>query len=220
MTQNNSREKNIEVTLIYNIFLYFCIKNTKNIFMKHNSIIYALFTFVLLLFSQNNNAQSFEDEEYEAMIYNRFNSWVNDTIPTITDQYSLEYNDSLKSYDKLNVTAVTNAVVNNGELTILNSTSNGNDAYIQFVINEIENFHSGLPKNYRIHMEKTVEYVPSYVEQSAYSFQSPDIRITLSTDKLLVIYDFYRYIKHAYVCEKNSRQGRYLSGNDLKDIFK
>lgn len=188
--------------------------------MKHNSITYALFTFVLLLFSQNNNAQSFEDEEYEAMIYNRFNSWVNDTIPTITDQYSLEYNDSLKSYDKLNVTAVTNAVVNNGELTILNSTSNGNDASIQFVINEIKNFHSGLPKNYRIHMEKTVEYVPSYVEQSAYSFQSPDIRITLSTDKLLVIYDFYRYIKHAYVCEKNSRQGRYLSGNDLKDIFK
>ena len=187
--------------------------------MKNNIIIYALYTFLLILIPQEIRAQISGNDEDEAMIYSRFNSWVNDTIPTITDQYSLEYNDTLKLYDKLTVTAVTNAAVNNGELSILNSTSKDSSSHVQFVINEIENFHSELPKNYRLHLEEVVEYKPSYIEQSPYSFNSPVFKVTISTDKFLVIYDFYRYIKYAYVCEKGSNQGRYLSDNALKEIF-
>jgi hypothetical protein len=177
-------------------------------------------SFILLLICQNTLAQDYYDEKYEAQMYSKFNKWVNDTLPTITDQYSVTYNDTLKLFTQLEIKTVTNAEVKNGKITSVSSTSQSVIGRLEYVLSEIEEFHTIFPKDYKVHMEETVQYRPTYAEQLAYDFNSPDYQLILSTDNILAVYDFYRYIKHAYVYDKRTKQGKFVSNEELKNIYK
>ena len=95
---------------------------------------YIIFAFLLIC--QNLFAQE-EDKKAGTQAYKEFNEWLNDTIPTITDQYSLTYNHDLEQYEELNVRILVNAEVKNGKMTILNSTSRKHN--LDYVMNLIKN---------------------------------------------------------------------------------
>jgi hypothetical protein len=45
-------------------------------------------------------------------------------------------------------------------------------------------------------------------------------QVTLTTDKLFAIYEFYRYIDGAYVYDKRTKQGKMLYHEELENIYK
>ena len=177
--------------------------------------------FVFLLICQNLFAQE-EDKKAGTQAYKEFNEWLNDTIPTITDQYSLTYNHDLERYEELNVRILVNAEVKNGKMTILNSTSRKHN--LDYVMNLIKDFHTTLPQNYRLHMEETVLDQPNCygcpLEEDGYTSASVNYQVTLITDKLFAIYDIYKYVSSAYVYDKRTKQGKMLYHEELENIYK
>ena len=177
--------------------------------------------FVFLLICQKLFAQE-EDKKAGTQAYKEFNEWLNDTIPTITDQYSLTYNHDLERYEELNVRILVNAEVKNGKMTILNSTSRKHN--LDYVMNLIKDFHTTLPQNYRLHMEETVLYQPNCygcpLEEDGYTSASVNYQVTLITDKLFAIYDIYKYVSSAYVYDKRTKQGKMLYHDELESIYK
>ena len=93
--------------------------NIKNLLMPIRSSILIAFLFA----SQTILAQSTNVEQAdEAVMYKKFNQWVNDTIPTITDQYSLQYDENMQC-EELDITIVFNAEVKDGKMTSHSNTS-------------------------------------------------------------------------------------------------
>ena len=179
---------------------------------------YIIFAFLLIcqnLFAQEEEERKPKDE---ALQYKEFMEWVHDTIPTITDQYSLT-NIEDSAYADLNVKIIINAEVKNGKMKILNSTSQ-DDGELEFVIWQLEEFHTALPKNYKLHIEENVLYHQSWLPNSPYMWATTNRQVTLTTDKLFAIYEFYRYIDGAYVYDKRTKQGKMLYHEELKDIYR
>ena len=181
-------------------------------------------TSILIAFlfaSQTILAQSVNVEQAdEAVMYQKFNQWVNDTIPSITDQYSLRYDENMLCKE-LDITTVFNAEVKDGKMNALSQPSTNFLTTCVHVLDEIEAFHSVFPKNYKVHIETTIRHTPSYVEQLSHNYQTTTFRVTISTDNLFAIYDYnFRFINSAYVYSNATKQIKYLSGNDLKDIYK
>ena len=149
----------ISTNSIVGKFGYFCQKKEQQFTIKHFlKLMNKYIIFAFLLICQNLFAQE-EDKKAGTQAYKEFNEWLNDTIPTITDQYSLTYNHDLERYEELNVRILVNAEVKNGKMTILNSTSRKHN--LDYVMNLIKDFHTTLPQNYRLHMEETVLYQPN-----------------------------------------------------------
>lgn len=179
---------------------------------------YIIFAFLLIcqnLFAQEEEERAPKDE---ALQYKEFMEWVHDTIPTITDQYSLT-NIEDSAYADLNVKIIINAEVNNGKMKILNSTSQDDDG-LGYAMLELEEFHTVLPKNYKLHVETNVRYYPSWIPRFTYMWATTNRQVTLTTDKLFAIYEFYRYIDGAYVYDKRTKQGKTIYGKKLKNIYK
>ena len=178
---------------------------------------YIIFAFLLVcqnLFAQEEEERKPKDE---ALQYKEFMEWVHDTIPTITDQYTLNNNDS--TYADLNVKIIVNAEVKNGKMEILNSTSQDDDG-LGYAMLELEEFHTVLPKNYKLHVETNVRYYPSWIPRFTYMWATTNRQVKLTTDKLFEIYEFYRYIDSAYVYDKRTKQGKMLYDEELKNIYK
>lgn len=178
---------------------------------------YIIFAFLLIcqnLFAQEEEERKPKDK---ALQYKEFMEWVHDTIPTITDQYSLTNDDS--TYAELNVKIIVNAEVKNGKMTILNSTSQ-NDDELDYIMCGLKEFHTTLPQNYKLHIEVNVLYHPSWLPDFSYDWVTTNRQITLTTDKMFAIYEFYRYIDSAYVYDKRTKQGKMLYHEELKDIYR
>lgn len=181
-----------------------------------SSILIAFLFASLTILAQSTNIEQAD----EAVMYKKFNQWVNDTIPTITDQYSLQYDENMQC-EELDITIVFNAEVKDGKMTSHSNTSTNFLSKCVYVLNEIEAFHSTFPKNYNVHIEETTRHTPSYVEQLSHNYQTTAFRVTISTDKLFAIYDYnFRFINSAHVYDKTTKQLKYLSDNELKDIYK
>ena len=176
---------------------------------------YIIFT--LLFICQSLWAQEEDGVKDKALQYKEFMEWVHDTIPTITDQYSLTNDDS--TYAELNVKIIVNAEVKNGKMTILNSTSQ-NDNELDYIMCGLKEFHTTLPQNYKLHIEVNVLYHPSWLPDFSYDWATTNRQITLTTDKMFAIYEFYRYIDSAYVYDKRTKQGKMLYHEELKDIYR
>ena len=181
-------------------------------------------TSILIAFlfaNQTILAQSVNVEQAdEAVMYKKFNQWVNDTIPSITDQYSLRYDENMQC-EELDITTVFNAEVKDGKMNALSQTTTNFLTICMHVLDEIEAFHSTFPKNYKVHIEATIRHTPSYVEQLSHNYQTTAFRVTISTDKLFTIYDYnFIFINSAYVYDNTTKQLKYLSGSELKEIYK
>ena len=179
---------------------------------------YIIFTFLLIcqnLFAQEEEERKPKDE---ALQYKEFMEWVHDTIPTITDQYSLT-NIEDSTYADLNVKIIVNAEVKNGKMEILNSTSQDDDG-LGYAMWQLEEFHTALPQNYKLHVETNVLYHQSWIPGIPYLGATTSRQVTLTTDKLFAIYEFYRYIDGAYVYDKRTKQGKTIYDEELKNIYK
>lgn len=179
-----------------------------------------IFIIIFLSFSNFVLAQE-KGLKSEELMNDEFHEWVNDTLPLIRDQYSVSDTrggDSVE-IDELEIIKVSNVKVEKGKLVYLDADSETDNDGVAYVLMELERVHNKLPECCKLHIETKTNYHPCPYYFSKYEYKTVDYNVLLHTDSFWVRYYFYRYIDDAYIYNKKTKKIKYLSSEELRNIY-